>query len=116
MSKHRYLVLLRNQAGGDQPTPSPEELQRIFAAYSQWKERFKANILDIGDKLLPGGRMVTAAGVADGPFVEAKEVVGGYMIIAADDDDGAVEVVTACPAVHVPGVSLEVRQLSGARM
>ena len=56
------------------------------------------------------------SGVADGPFVEAKELVGGYMIVAADNYDAAVEVVTACPAAHVPGASLEIRELTGAKM
>ena len=49
----------------------------MFAAYNAWKEKFKEEILDMGDKLNSGGRMVTASGVADGPFVEARELVGG---------------------------------------
>jgi hypothetical protein len=54
--------------------------------------------------------------VADGPFVEAKEVVGGFMIVSAENFDGAVEVVRACPAVHMPGVSLEIREMAGRSM
>ncbi len=54
--------------------------------------------------------------MADGPFVEAKELVGGFMIVSADDYDGAVEVVRACPAAHMPGVSLEIREMAGAKM
>lgn len=88
----------------------------MFAAYKAWKEKFRDAIFDMGDKLKSEGRVVSASGVADGPFVEAKEVVGGYMIVSADDYDGAVEVVRACPAVQGPGVSLEIRQLSGAKM
>ena len=42
--------------------------------------------------------MLTASGVADGPFVESKEVIGGFMILSAPDYDAAVEVVRACPA------------------
>jgi hypothetical protein len=99
-----------------QSGPSPEQLQQMFASYNAWKEKFKDAILDMGDKLKSEGRIVTASGVADGPFVEAKELVGGFMIIAAKDFDGAVEVVRACPAVHVPGVSMEVREMSGAKM
>ena len=70
----------------------------------------------MGDKLKSEGRVVTTSGVADGPFVETKEVVGGYMIVSAENYDGAVEVVRACPAVHSPGASLEIRELSGAKM
>ena len=116
MAKQKYMVLLRNQATGAQPAPSPEQMQQMFAAYKAWKEKFKNDIFDMGDKLKSEGRVVTASGVADGPFVEAKEVVGGYMIVSAENYDGAVEVVRACPAVHTPGVSLEIRELSGAKM
>jgi hypothetical protein len=91
-------------------------MQRMFAGYNAWKEKFKEQILDMGDKLNSGGRMVTASGVADGPFVEAKEVVGGFMIVGAEDFEGAVEVVRACPAVNMPGVSLEIREMAGMSM
>lgn len=117
MAKRRYLVLLRNQStGGGQAGPSPEQMQQMFAAYKAWAEKFKADIVDMGDKLNSGGRVVTASGVADGPFVESKEVVGGYMIVSADNYDAAVKVARACPAVHAPGVSLEIREMAGAKM
>lgn len=114
MPKHNYLVLLRSEPASGRPGPSPEQMQQMFAAYNAWKERFKDGIVDLGDKLRPDGRVVTAAGVADGPFIEAKEVVGGYMIVSAADYDGAVEVVRACPAVQAAGVTLEIRELAGA--
>ena len=116
MAKRQYLVLFRNPPTGGQSSPSPERMQKMFAAYKAWMEKFKDDILDLGDKLKSDGRVVTAAGVADGPFVETKEVVGGYMIVAAENYDGAVEVVRACPAVHAPGASLEIREMTGAKM
>jgi len=116
MAKRKYLVLFRNKPTGGQPGPSPEQMQQMFAAYNAWKEKFKDDILDMGDKLKSEGRLVTASGVADGPFVEAKEVVGGYMIVSAENYDGAVEVVRASPAVHAPGASLEIREMAGAKM
>ena len=116
MSQRKYLVLLRNQPTVGQSGPSPEQLQQMFASYNAWKEKFKDSILDMGDKLKSEGRIVSASGVADGPFVEAKELVGGFMIVTAKDFDGAVEVVRACPAVHVPGVSMEIREMSGDKM
>jgi hypothetical protein len=38
------------------------------------------------------------------------------MIVSAENFERAVEVVRACPAVHAPGASLEIRELEGARM
>lgn len=116
MSKRKYLVLFRSQPAEAHGRPSPEEMQQLLAAYRAWMEGFKGDIQDMGDKLRSDGRVVTASGVSDGPFVEAKEVVGGYMIVSADDYDRAVEVVRACPAVHAPGAVLEIRELAGSRM
>jgi len=113
MSSQKYLVLLRNQPA--QAAPSPERMQQMFAAYNAWREKFKLQIVDMGDKLEGSGRVLSASGVVDGPFVEVKEVIGGYMIVAADDYDGAVAVVRACPAIESPGVSFEIRQLVGYR-
>jgi hypothetical protein len=115
MAKHKYLVLLRSQPRSAGSEPSPEQMQQMFAGYKAWMERFKDNIVDMGDKLTAGGRVVTSAGVADGPFVEAKEVVGGYMIVSAESYEAAVEVVRACPA-NMPGMTLEIRELGGAKM
>jgi hypothetical protein len=116
MSKQKYLVLFRSQPTSDQPRPSTEQMQQRFGAYKAWMEKFKDDILDMGDKLKSDGRLVTASGVADGPFIEAKEVVGGYMLVSAESYDGAVEVVRACPAVDAPGALLEIRELSGRKM
>ncbi len=79
MPSQRYLFLHRSSP--QQPPPSPAQMQEMYAAWNAWKEKFKANILDMGDKLKPTGKVVTASGVTDGPFVEAKEIVGGYMIV-----------------------------------
>jgi hypothetical protein len=120
MSTKKYLVLFRSQptAGGTSPAtpPSPEQMQQMFAAYKAWMETFKDNIVDMGDKLKRDGRVMSASGVAEGPFIEAKEIVGGFMIVAADGYDQAVEVVRACPAAHMPGAVLEIRELAGAKM
>ena len=70
----------------------------------------------MGDKLSSEGRLLTSSGVADGPFVEAKEVVGGFMIVSAESFDGAIEVVRACPASQMPGVTLEIREMAGRSM
>jgi len=52
------------------------------------------------------GRTLTT----DGPFVELKEAVGGYMILEADDLDGAIEVAARVPAARLGG-AVEVRPI-----
>jgi hypothetical protein len=48
----------------------------------------------------------------DGPFVEAKEVIGGFMIISADSLEEAAEIARECPGVVSPGSSVEVREIT----
>jgi hypothetical protein len=50
--------------------------------------------------------------VTDGPFAEAKEIVAGFMIVAADDYDGAVAVVQAMPMMQMPGACVEIREMA----
>ncbi len=38
-------------------------MQEMYATFNAWKEKFKANILDMGGKLMPGGKIATATGV-----------------------------------------------------
>jgi hypothetical protein len=106
----KYLCMYRGAPS--QTKPSPAQMQEMFAAFNEWKEQFKANILDMGSQLKPSGRVLTASGVTDGPFAEGKEIVGGFMIVAADDYDGAVAVVKAMPMMRSPGACIEIREMA----
>lgn len=66
----------------------------------------------MGSKLKSSGRVVTDAGVTDAPFVEAKEIVAGFMIVGADDYEGTVAVVKAMPGMQSPGACLEIREMA----
>lgn len=109
----KYLFLQRSQPGKRQP-PSPAQMQEMYAAFNAWKEKFKENILDMGGPLKPDGKVVTTSGATDGPFVEAKEIVGGYMLVSAETFDRAVEVARESPGVISPGSSVEIREVGGA--
>lgn len=106
----KYLFLHRS-APGAQSKPSPEDMQAMFAKWNAWKEKFAAQVVDWGDKLKTGGKLVDASTVSDGPFVESKEVVGGFMIVTADSIDDAVRIAQEMPAG--PGARIEVREMMG---
>lgn len=95
-----------------QGAPSPTQMQQMYAAFGAWQEKFKANIVDMGGKLKPGGKIVTDTGVTDGPFAETKEVVGGYMVVAAESYDDAVRIARECPGVIRRGSSVEIREIA----
>lgn len=109
MAKRKFLLLQRGTA--DQKLPSPAQMQEMYTAFNAWKEKFKDNILEMGGRLAPGGKVLTTSGVMDGPMVEAKEIVGGYMVVVAEDYDRALEVAGGCPGLIRPGSRCEVREI-----
>ena len=111
MSEQKYLCIQRSQSGACEK-PSPAQMEEMYAKFNAWRERFEANLVDLGGKLGAGGKIVTSEGATDGPFVEVKEVIGGYMIISAKSLDEAVEIARQSPGVAMPGSSVEVREIS----
>jgi hypothetical protein len=66
--------------------------------------------------LTPEGRLVDAKKVVtDGPFVESKEVLGGFSIVQADSLDAAAELAKGCPGLLFGG-KVEVRPLAGYKV
>jgi hypothetical protein len=115
----KYMLLIHQV---DTPTPrdpeawarlSEAEQQAVVADYqaitanpnvtpgNQLDEPETATTVRVQD-----GRTLTT----DGPFVELKEAVGGYMILEADDLDGAIEVAARVPAARLGG-AVEVRPI-----
>jgi len=108
----KYLCLQRTLPGGDQSgaKPSPAEMQAMYAQFNAWREKFQSNLVDMGGRL-GTGRLVAAQPASDGPFVELKELVGGYMIVSAASLDEAIEVARGCPGLVRPGSGVEVIEI-----
>jgi len=99
--------------GYEQPA-SPEEMQQKTAKWMTWLKDLsdKGHVKSLGDPLQPNGKVVKGAKkqVFDGPYLEAKDVVGGYSIIAARDMEQAVKFSLGCP-IFEDGGSVEVRPI-----
>jgi len=94
---------------------TPEQMQQNMQKWNDWiAEGFqKGWLVDAGDALTQEGRVVNAKRVVtDGPFVESKEVVGGYSVAQANTIDAAAELAKGCP-ILLTGGSVEVRPLAG---
>ena len=93
---------------------SPEELQKKTAKWMSWLKDLsdKGQLKSFGDPLEPAGKVVKGAKkqVIDGPYAEAKDVVGGYSIVVARDLQQAVEFSLGCP-IFEDGGSVEVRPI-----
>jgi hypothetical protein len=87
-------------------------MQEMFAVWNAWMEKFKSRVVDVGGKLKPSGKVLAHSGVMDGPLVEAKEIVGGYMIVTADGYDDAVEMAREMFRMMGPGARIEIRELA----
>lgn len=113
MPTQKYMCIHRSVPGKHEAA-SPAQMQEMYAVFNAWKEKYKTSILDIGGQLKPGGKILTASGMKDGPFMEVKEIVGGYMVVAAENYDQAAQVVSECPGVlSRPGSSIEIREMAG---
>lgn len=104
------LFLLQPSTG---PAPSAEEMQQIMQHFMVWMQELRAkdvvvdtNGLETTGKIVRGPRSATR--VVDGPYVEAKEVVGGYILIRAENLDAAVEIARGCPGLDYR-LAVEVR-------
>jgi len=104
-----FMLIFR---GGDYSGDSAEQMQQHMQKWATWFEGLaKTGIYKgQGAPLEQGGKVVrgTRKTVSDGPFAEAKDLVGGFAIIEAKDLDAAVEVARGCPTYDKNGV-VEVR-------
>jgi hypothetical protein len=109
----KFLCLQRGFPGGGSGTkPSPAEMQEMYAKFAAWQKKFTGNLTDPGGRL-GAGKLVAPDAAADGPFVEVKELVGGYMIVTADSLEAAIAVARECPGLVGPGSGVEVIEIRG---
>ncbi len=114
MPQQKYLCIQRSLKSkpGTGEKPSPAQMEQMYASFNAWKDKFKDNIIDMGGALKAGGKVVTADSDRDGPFVESKELIGGFMIIEAESWESAMQICKESPGVMGPGASVEIREIS----
>ena len=95
---------------------SPEEMQKIAGEWMAWFERLTAQGQAIaGNPLEREGKVVSGKNgkvVADGPFAESKEAIGGYFLLRVDSLNEAVAIAKQCPGLPY-GARVEVRPVAG---
>lgn len=103
-----YLVISRGQWDSD---AKPEDVQAAIDRFYAWYEgHVEAGRMLRGSRLQAEGRVVSRQGTTDGPFTEAKELVGGYWFIVASSLDEAARLAAQNPCLAY-GLTLEVRPL-----
>ena len=105
-----YLFLFR---GGDMPE-SPEASQAHMQRWMQWMGELGNQGKFVGAQPLnKEGKQVKGSKktVTDGPFMEGKEMVGGYLMCKADSYDDALEIAKGCPILEFDDGKVEIRQI-----
>src|SRR5438876_10481260 len=109
-TQNKYMLIFR---GNDwHKGLSPEEMQNVAGQWMAWfnglTEQGKALA---GNPLEPEGKLVSGKNgrvIADGPFAESKEAIGGYFLLKVETLDEAVAIAQQCPGLP-HGVRIEVR-------
>ncbi|MDB6021755.1 MAG: hypothetical protein JWQ04_1612 [Pedosphaera sp.] len=94
---------------------SPEQMQQVADQWMAWFKRLTdqgkviaGNPLEAEGKIVSGknGRVV-----ADGPFAESKETIGGYFLLKVGSMDEALAIAKECPGLSY-GIRVEVRPVA----
>lgn len=105
---NQFLIIVR---GSDHSVASPEAMQKRMQLFGEWVQNVLAGryvsgapLEDTDARLLKSKTEV----VTDGPFLESKEMISGYIVINASDINEATELTKQCPLLGQ--FQLEVRK------
>lgn len=109
-TKSDFLLLLRNTQLEQRLTL--DEMEEAMRRFNDWLDRWtRAGAIKAGQPLSNDGRTISGAttrSTADGPYPEAKEAIGGYILVQAEDLDEAERIASEWPLLAY-GAFVEVR-------
>ena len=110
----KTFIMLLHDAGFPEDI-SPDQIQAIIERYVAWRNKIQQHGRKVeGHKLTDGQGRVMRGGVGqpkitDGPYAEAREVIGGLFILEANSYEEVVELSKDCP--HLDFGSIEIREV-----
>lgn len=111
----KFILLLHEGVDALPADISPDQIQAIIQRYVAWRAKVQQNGRKVeGHKLTDGqGRVMKgspgSAKVTDGPYAEAREVIGGLFIVEAKNYEEVVELSKDCP--HLDFGTIEIREV-----
>jgi len=107
----KYLLLGAVTEKGQQL--QPPDLETWMLEIGAWYEKHAVSgkMADSGYQLdrPDTAKTIRASGVTDGPYIEAKEVLGGYSVLETDSIEEAVDIAKSWPGVDSGLIVMEVR-------
>ena len=111
----KYMLLFRGNEW--QKALSPEQMQQVADQWMAWFKGLTENGKALaGAPLEPEGKVVSGKNgriVADGPFAESKEAIGGYFLLNVKNFEEALAIAQGCPGLPY-GAVVEVRPVADA--
>jgi hypothetical protein len=102
--RYALLIVDAETARPSPAPPSPEVAAQVMQEYSAYTQMLKDRGIYLGGEALQPNPTATTVRVedgrtivTDGPFIEAKEALGGFYLVEAGDLDEALELAAACP-------------------
>jgi len=108
-----FLFIFRMEITAGQQQPTAAQREESMKKWKGWLETLAAqkHLTNAGSRLKPEGKVVKPKSiVTDGPYIEMKEVIGGYSIIKAESLAQATELAKDCP-IFLIGGNVEVREI-----
>ncbi len=98
---------------------SRESMQAHMQKWMEWMDGLQkqgkflaAQPLKETGKIINGNKKI----ISDGPFMEGKEMVGGYLLCKADNYEEALEIANRCPILDYEDGSVEVREIQEIKL
>lgn len=108
-----FLLLFRNEPGNGDYIISAEEREKEMVHWNTWiSEVIQSGRFVSTQPLDYEGVVLRPGNITDGPYVEAKEILAGYLICKAETIQEATEIGKKCPILNYPKGSLEVRPIT----
>lgn len=108
-----FLLVFRRDFAAPSSQPSPEQLQAMLKPWQDWMGSLAAQnkLASSGNRLGSEGKVVKPNNfITNGPYVELKEAIGGYIIVKATSIDEAADMAKGCPILTIDG-NVEVRPI-----
>lgn len=111
---NEFLLIFRNEKRNEYPIPlSPEQMQAMMKPWQDWLTALSSRqkLVSSGNRLAPEGKVIKANKMTiNGPYVEIKESIGGYIIIRASTLEEAADLSLDCPIFNMGG-NVEIRPI-----
>jgi hypothetical protein len=111
--RYALLIVDPESANPSPEGPSPELAAQVAGEYNAYTQMLRDRGAFLGGEALEPNPTATTVRVqdgrtitTDGPFVEAKEALGGFYLIEARDLDEAIELAAACPGAKYGAIEI----------